>query len=412
MSYNPHNEKYLQLNQAIEQLQRRIDTIQAGLIWRQQFDIAAKQTAYASHNSKWQQQNQQLQSLEQACSAQRQALQQLVATQKTLWNPQNWFNAEERAKRKQKEEIFTQLETLTVQISAQQNACTTTARATQDVLRQLEKYHAIKPELLTAEANQCLEKQQQLITQLQRVKQLKVAADTELAKPLANLQNAKAELARQQQTQQLAASLENRLNNAANSYERKMMHEQSERQLGVSRPASAKQKAERHIVSLKRDIDKIERKLRELQSEHSRDIRILVIDGNNMCYQHGRFIGVQAVKAFITAATAEYAIKVVFDASIRRHLNAGNKAIEAMVDPQNRCQFVHVVATKQAADETILRLATDDQYSYVISNDKYKDYAELACVQQNRVIRHEVVDNRVFVHSLGIETQFTLAATA
>lgn len=410
MHYNPHHAKYLQLNQSIEQLQQRIDSIHAELQWHRQFDIAAIQTAYANHNSEWRQQNLQLQSLEQNCSVQQQTLRQTVASQKTLWNPLNWFNAKERAKRKQKAVIITQLDTLTLQINTQKDACSKAARATQDLLRQLEKYHAFKPQLLETESDQCLTKQQLLISQLQRVKQLKAAADSALAMPLANLQNAKAELARQQQTVQLASSLENQLNAAANGYERKLVHEKSEKQLGVSRPASAKQKAERQIISLNRDIAKIEKRLRDLQQDYSRDIRTLVIDGNNMCYQQNRFIGVQAVKAFIETAASQYQIKVVFDASIRRYLNAGSNAIEKMVDPLNQCEFVYVVATKQKADETILGLANEDKYSYVISNDRFKDFAELACVQQNRVIRHEILDNRVFVHSLGIDTYFSEAA--
>lgn len=412
MNYNPHHEKFQQLNQAIEQQQQRIDHIHAELLWRQQFDIAAKQTTYTSYNSIWQQQNQQLQSLEQTSSAHQARLQELLASQKSLWNPLNWFNAELRAKRQQVVELNELIASLTNQISSQQDVRNKSARAAQDVLRQLEKYNAIQPHQLTVEAEQCHVQKQLLIDQLERVKQQKFSADTDLAEPLANLQSAQTELAKLQKTQQLAASLENQLNNSPNSFQRKMVHEQSVRQLGVSRPASAKQKAERQIISVNRDIDKIKKRLSEIHVKHRRDIRTLVIDGNNMCYQHNRFIGLEAIKAFIQVAAIEYSIKVVFDASIRRHLNAGNKAIESMVDPQHKCQFVHIVATKQTADETILRLASEDEHSYVISNDKYKDFAELACVEQSRVIRHEILDNRVFVHSLDLKAQFTLAATA
>lgn len=35
---------------------------------------------------------------------------------------------------------------------------------------------------------------------------------------------------------------------------------------------------------------------------------------------------------------------------------------------------VHVCATKQLADETIINAATDDINTYIVSNDRYADF--------------------------------------
>jgi len=61
----------------------------------------------------------------------------------------------------------------------------------------------------------------------------------------------------------------------------------------------------------------------------------------------------------------------------------------------------HIVATKTKADETILKLATDDQ-SYVISNDRFAEFKDKRPVNDKRVIRHEIVSGKVFIPDLSI----------
>lgn len=68
--------------------------------------------------------------------------------------------------------------------------------------------------------------------------------------------------------------------------------------------------------------------------------------------------------------------------------------------------LVHVVATRTAADETILDLASNTAESYVLSNDRFGDYNDKPVIKHRRTIRHEIVDGCIFVHDLNVKLNY------
>jgi hypothetical protein len=101
---------------------------------------------------------------------------------------------------------------------------------------------------------------------------------------------------------------------------------------------------------------------------------------------------------------SEYSIIVVFDAAIRRILRTGDAGLR---DNFNAHVKVHVVATAELADATLLELAGANITTFVLSSDRFADYNEKDAVRQSRIIRHEIVNGTVLVHDLFLTTSYT-----
>jgi rRNA-processing protein FCF1 len=149
----------------------------------------------------------------------------------------------------------------------------------------------------------------------------------------------------------------------------------------------------------------LEDRLISISKRASRTIKSLVIDGNNLCYQQQNFIGLVALHAVAKNLSRSYPVLIVFDATIRKWLAMNDRDIAASFGDAVK---VHVVATKQKADETLLDSAMDST-TYVISNDRFVDYPDKSAVRDQRVIRHEILNGKVFVHDLGVVENYPTA---
>jgi len=98
-----------------------------------------------------------------------------------------------------------------------------------------------------------------------------------------------------------------------------------------------------------------------------------------------------------------HSVIVVFDSAIRRLLKANDSEIQKRLGNHAK---VHIVASRQLADETVLDLACMDELTYVLSNDRFGDFNEKSVVKNDRLIRHEIVNQNIFVHDLQLSAFF------
>ena len=179
-----------------------------------------------------------------------------------------------------------------------------------------------------------------------------------------------------------------------------MIHIQCEKQFGEGSPKKIINEEERKIRRLNTDIQKAQKRAIVNGRWAARTIETVIIDGNNMCYEEGMFVGLQPLKKL----TAELQQKncniiVVFDSTIRKLLKSDDIEIRKQFSSDI---IIHIVATKQKADETILELASNKESNYVVSNDRFGDYNDKEVVKNERVIRHEIVNGYVMIHELRI----------
>lgn len=208
-----------------------------------------------------------------------------------------------------------------------------------------------------------------------------------------------------------AEFIDDQLSRAANSYERAKLHDKCEREFGDGSPRNVKRtirsqmsplsrsvdQHERQIERTRRDMAKTEERIKKLAALAARDIRELIIDGNNCCYQGTDFIGLAALVPMIANLTQRCDATVVFDASIRGLLGFSDDDLHTALPAAK----IHVVQSGRQADETVLDAATEAT-AWVVSNDRFGDYRDKRCVKEGRIIRHEILSGRILVHDLGV----------
>jgi len=213
---------------------------------------------------------------------------------------------------------------------------------------------------------------------------------------------------------QRARRLEHQLKLANNSYERAMIHQQCEWEFGDGSPARVAGKLSREIERLERDLKKLEERMEELCRRYDRIAQAehVILDGNNWCYDGDRFIGLAALKAVIPILAQSpygYRVSVIFDGSICPMLGVGPGVVEDRLLNGIRVDIVptvHIVPSRQSADETILRLAEDDPHAYVLSRDRFGDYPDRRAVREDRLIPFELLDGQLFIHELELHLQY------
>lgn len=199
-----------------------------------------------------------------------------------------------------------------------------------------------------------------------------------------------------------ALSLQQQLDRASNSYEKAMAHQACEREFGVGNPSRVAQKLEGKIKSAERDIQKLSDRFRRAVAQSLRTIRALVIDGSNCCYAGEEFLGLKPLMAIVPKLAEHWEVTVVFDASIRGRMSTDDQGIRAKLEPLAK---VHVMATKQKADEFLLDLAANDDV-WVISRDRFADFPEKNVVKAQRLMRQEIFDGTFSVPDLKVQTSY------
>ncbi|RZO10692.1 hypothetical protein EKG40_03755 [Pseudomonas moorei] len=243
--------------------------------------------------------------------------------------------------------------------------------------------------------------------QLAKLKPKKDKVDTRIGDLVTTMQdrrNTKQEL---EYNISLASRYSASLTNASDRTEKWHIHQECQQTLGDSKPDRVLNRLQRQLHSVNHDIEKLDARIRADAALAARDIQQLLIDGNNMCY-HGRtFIGLAAVVEAVDDLACTCSIVVVFDSGIRGLLKMSDADIQAHFPDFVE---VHVVATEQKADETLLTLAKEKSI-FVISNDRFADFPDQPAVRENRLIRHSVTRERVLINELQVDRPYFTHST-
>ena len=245
----------------------------------------------------------------------------------------------------------------------------------------------------------------QLAQEIELLAPKKNQVDLQMKEPLGEL--AQLEVRKDKIVRELhrAENLERKLSSSSDGHQRRMVHVECSNAFGESRPARVITVKSKELESLNRNIDKVQVRLKSIAQRASRVVKAVVIDGNNLCYQHQIFIGLVALLAVARRLSPQYTVMIVFDAVIRRRVHMSDKEIAIVFGDHAR---VHVVATEHQADETLLDAASSEA-TYVISNDRFGDFQEKPVVREGRLIRHEILNNRVLIHDLDVNEEFNVA---
>ena len=191
--------------------------------------------------------------------------------------------------------------------------------------------------------------------------------------------------------------MDDALSAAGNGYERAKIHENCERQHGHSSPKKVIHETSGQVRRIKADLQKIERRLKDCLRISDLRIERVVIDGNNACYRGGEFIRLLAVTRIVDALSKNFTVTVVFDASIRRLLDMDDSMIRSVIGDAAQ---TFVAPSKTAADRFALEIAEENAETFVLSNDRFSEFADFAAVANNRLIRFLISGEHVSIPDL------------
>lgn len=319
------------------------------------------------------------------------------------WKPSYWFSSERSAKVRQLDDQRKSIDLLTRRRDdLQQRIQSETEQFTNQHV-ELDRYRAfdrLEAEATVKSLNSHLV---QLQTELAQADVKKRRADDQLHEPLEALLEAQRQKSEIETEIARAATFDKRLNNAPNSFERKRVHDECNNHFGEGSPRKVIGAREKELEGVYRTIKKLEVRAQSIIDRLTRVIKLLVIDGNNLCYQQETFIGLSALRAVVQKISVDFPVIIVFDATIRHHLHMRDQEIAAQFGDVVQ---VHVVASKQSADETLLETASNPD-AYIISNDRFTDFPDKSAVRERRIFRHEILNGRVFVHDLSLAEDWT-----
>ena len=210
-----------------------------------------------------------------------------------------------------------------------------------------------------------------------------------------------------------AQEVERELANASTPEEKYRVYEKNGWGREMERPWQVRQACEREIEafsrqqeSLARTRDKLEERLCEIAEKMSRDIRTLIIDGNNLLYDNkNNLIGDAPLQALVSEflSSNSYRVRVFFDPGVQRILGRRIREIESLFG-ENVEVVIAPPGTK--ADQMILAEADADSKTYVITCDRFHDYPDRQTVKDGRLLAHRVMEGSIHVPELGIRASF------
>ena len=322
------------------------------------------------------------------------------------YNPLNWFDKDQKRLR-------ANLEGLKQDLQDQENTQTGLTRnlvnLSEEITRassQLERYTKFNRALAVENLSKLSEQNTSLQRELSEARTLMLDADKELLPVVTQIEECWANLQYTQAAVLEAAALKRDLENASNSYERAMVHQECTRKFGTPSPNRAIGEQEQRATWLGRDLGKLQARASGISRRVTRVIKKIVIDGNNMCYENGdKFCGVNPILKAARALRNRCAIIIVFDSSIQGLLKSNQQYIRARFAGYAE---VHIAPSEHIADETIIEIASNDIHCFIVSNDRFAEYTDKEPVKGHRIIRHEIVDRKVIINDLQINEEFDL----
>lgn len=199
-----------------------------------------------------------------------------------------------------------------------------------------------------------------------------------------------------------------RLNNATSSSDRKIIHLEIEDAYGTGNPNFLINKFSKEKNRYSYDLEKLKRKGNEITKGYIKSVfaKNIVIDGNNLCYINGIFIGFCALIAILKAINTRFeSIELIFDASICHLLKKSISEIRNSFKDFDRVE-VHIVQSHKSADETIIHIASSNESCYILSNDRYADYPGYDAIENDRIFRFEITKNKILIYDLDLDVTF------
>lgn len=401
--YNPFTTRLATATKSLETMRTEAAEANTRLAWYENFDVEANLRARYNANAALNAAESELSLLQPRLEQQTLTVLNLRKEASVGLNPFRFFSSERAVAERHMHKETAALDSMKKRRCELESECTRQRDLTTHLQEVLARYRAYLPLEERARISGLNFEITNLTPQVDDLERNKARADELLSQPLADLGTCLHQRAGLIKEMDWAEELDRALSHATNSYERARIHQECEDRFGEGSPKKLLHKAKDQLKRIEREIEKLETRLETLAKRLSHQVRTLVIDGNNLCYMNSQFCGLAALDALVPELAKDYRVIIIFDAGIRSLMKMNDVKIARRF---GQTVTVHVVATARAADETLLDIASKDSQSFVISNDRFCDFKDKAAVVEERLIRHEIVADMVYLHDIGISVNF------
>lgn len=322
---------------------------------------------------------------------------------KTFFNPLNWFDEKQKIYLKTLAELKKELDAKIKNKILRVTFLSKIDETINQYKQEIDKYKHFNIENIRDKIKNLDHEIVTLEKESKHIFNLKINVDMKLENIISQIKDFETNISTAKNQINAAKSFEQDLDSAENSYEKAMIHEKCEKLLGDGSPKKIIREHERILKKLEKDLEKAKKRATEIGEKASREIYKIIIDGNNMCYEGNEFVGLNPLIQATSQLQESYQIIVVFDSAIRSQLKANDETINNKFDKNIK---IHIVASKKLADETILDIASENNFCYIISNDRFGEYKDKEAVINNRIIRHEIVDGHIIIHDLNVKKKY------
>lgn len=405
MYSNHHAERLVSLQGEIIKINADIKSLRVDLEWFERFDQESNHSRLAQLQRATLAAREQLARVEQSIKTSRAELNIAKCVAAAGWAPLHWFSSERRVAERQ---VNTLLERLAQFKSRQEGLVSGLGESEREQLRlsvNSRRYQSFDSLQAKATITQLYNDIQRLQGVVDEVSRVSAQWETVAGEVYRNWKTTHDQLGATEQDIVDAECYINQLDNAQSSFDKRMAHDECEKRFGVGQRSPERVLKDRqfHQRKLEREEEKRKRRLRDTIRLLENEIRNLVVDGNNLCYLNEaggkrRFIGLKVLKTLVPHLAATYGVTLVFDPGIRRQLDMTDNAIQKIF-PQAR---VLVMPPTLTADHPVLAVAEFDVETFVISNDQYSDYPDMAAVREDRVLHTVVHHDSVQIPQLQI----------
>ena len=404
MEYNPHAENYRRLEEIIKNSNLHKDKMNQELNWYDATDIGTLKLEIENSLSEIKQIEPRVTAVTEEIAALSAKVKEKEMHIGTILNPLNWFSSEQTELRREREQLKNDIANKEKQKQIELTSINTLNNRIKNLESNVNKHNNFDRKIITDKLDEITTSISLFQKEFEAVAVQKRDMDLVLGPIIAEMKNLESRKENANNVINQAKYFDSELSRADNSYERAIIHERCERELGEGSPKKIINKQERIIKQIVRDYQKAQKRALEIGYKAARVIDTLIIDGNNMCYESGNFVGLFPLKKVTIELQKRFKVIVIFDSDIRSMLKSDENQIAAQFGDN---VTVHVVASRQKADETILDLASNSDRTYIISNDRFKDYIDKEVVRNNRMIRHEIVDKHILIHDLNINVAYS-----
>ena len=397
---NPFSPKLKLLSARLKDAQQELDSLVKPLTWYQSTSVDALEARLENTSASAIQMEEALDGLLANKKREQQQRDSISDDVGSLLNPKNWFSKDQQQLRTLLKSRNDQLSRLTDLVVTRQSKLKQEKTLAKTLKADIVRFNTFDADSTQGAIN---EKQHQLLelnSEYAILEEKRAQVDDALSPLLEELDDLGERKQKRVRQTGVIDSFQARLNRASNGYERAMVHQDCEREFGTGNPQRVKSRIERELSGINRNIKKLESRAKKLAEVHSREIHKLIIDGNNLCFENGnQFVGLAPLAALTTVLVKRFEVLIVFDAAIRSMVKSSDAEIRSSLPDGIK---VHVVATRQTADETLLEAASGFSDVYVLSNDRFSDFPDKEVVRSDRIIRHEIIEDKVMVADLGV----------